>query len=49
MSSRTSKWNRKPGDKNFELGFNKHQREIVRDAHKAKKMKQKETRKALGL
>lgn len=48
MSSRTSKWNRKPGDKNFELGFNKKQREILRDAHKAKKEHQK-TRKALGL
>lgn len=49
MSSRTSKWNRKPGDKNFEFGFNKKQRENLRDAHKAKKEHQKETRKALGV
>ena len=49
MSSRTSKWNRKPSDKNFELGFNKNQCEILHDVHKSKKMKQKETRKALGL
>ena len=49
MSSRTSKWNRKPGDKNFELGFNKNQREILHDAHKAKKARQEATKKALGL
>ena len=49
MSSRTSKWNRKPSDKNFEFGFNKKQREILRDAHKAKKTHQEATKKALGL
>ena len=49
MSSRTSKWNRKPSDKNFELGFNEKQREILRDAHKAKKAHQEATKKALGI
>ena len=49
MSSRTSKWNRKPSDKNFELGFNKKQCEILRDVHKAKKAHQEATKKALGL
>ena len=49
MSSRTSKWNRKPSDKNFELGFNKKHREIFRDVHKAKKAHQEATKKALGI
>lgn len=49
MSSRTSKWNRKPGDKLFDLGFNKTQREVLKAEHKAKKERQAAHRKALGL
>lgn len=49
MSSRTSKWNRKPGNKLFDLGFSKTAREAMKALHKAKKERQIAHRKALGL
>ena len=49
MFSRTSRWNSKPDDKNFELGFNKNQCEILHDEIKIKKAFQEATKKAFGL
>ena len=49
MFRRTSRWNSKPDDKNFELGFNKNQREILHDEIKIKKASKDATKKAFGL
>ena len=38
MSSRTSIWNSKSSDNNFEFGFNKNQCEILHNEHKTKKV-----------
>ena len=49
MSSRTSKWNRKPGDKRFQFGYNKSEREQLKARHQWIKQHQKDALKRLGL
>ena len=49
MSNRTSKWNRKPGDKLFQFGYNKSDREHLKERHQMIKQHQKDVLKKLGL
>ena len=49
MSSRTRKWNRKPGDKLFQFGYNKSEREQLKARHQWIKQHQKDALKSLGL
>ena len=49
MSNRTSKWNRKSGDKLFKFGYNESEREQLKARHQWIKQHQKDALKRLGL
>lgn len=49
MGSRTKNWNRKPGDPQFDRGYNSSERKHMRSEHARKKRRQRAVRKYLGV